>query len=127
MTKNILWGLQFSMSVAVVFALIVLTEYRLLGPGTTTRFGMTLGSVLLMYLCGGLLAGVVLGVGRPLGKTHVGAIILGIFVATCVYGSGCVAIYGSPAGWHGKQWFSAIFLGVVFGAFGGDKFFNDYS
>jgi hypothetical protein len=115
------------MVVAAGFAAIMSVEYVFLGSGTIARIGVTLPTILLMYVGAGLLAGIVLGVGRPLGKTHIGAIILGIFVATCVYGSACVAIYGLPNHWHGAEWFSSIAPGVVIGAFAGDKFFNDYA
>ena len=112
--------------VAVGFAVIVSVEYLFLGPRTTGRIGVTLPTMLLMYAGAGVLAGIVLGIGRPLGRTHIGAIILGVFVATCAYGSAGIAIYGLPNHWHGAEWFSTIFVGMVIGAFGGDKFFNDF-
>ena len=125
-TTNIAWGLRRSMAVAVAFAAIVSIEYVFLGPRTTCRIGVTLPTILLMYIGGGLAAGIVLGAGRPLAKTRVGSMILGVFVATCVYGSGCLAVYGPPNHWHGLAWSTTIVLGVGMGAFVGGKFFDDF-
>jgi hypothetical protein len=122
-TENIAWGIRGSMTVAVGFAVIVIVEYLVLGPGTTSRLGVTLPTVLLTYAGGGTLAGIVLGIGRPLTKTRVGSMILGVFVATCAYGSFAIAMYGLPNHWHGDTWFVAILLGVFVGALGGENLF----
>jgi hypothetical protein len=83
--------------------------------------------MLLVYVVAGTLAGILLGLGRPLAKFHIGAMVVGAFIGICTYGSAGIAIYGVPTHWHGAEWFSTVVIGVVIGAFGGDKFFNEYS
>ena len=113
------------MTVAMGFAAIVFIEYLVLGSRTTSRIGVTLPSILLMYVGGGVLAGIILGVGRPLGRTQVGSMVLGVFVATCVYVSAGIAIYGLPNHWHGKEWFSTVVVGILIGALSGNMFYKD--
>jgi hypothetical protein len=125
-TENIVWGLRRSMAVAAGFAAFVIVEYLLLGPRTTGRIGVTLPAILSIYVCGGLAAGIVLGVGRPWAKIRVGAVIIGVFVGICVYGSAGIIIDGLPSHWDGAAWFAAILVGGIIGAFGGNKFFDDH-
>ncbi len=127
MMDNIKWGLKRGMVPAVGFSAIVIVQYFSLGSGVVTHYGLTLPIVLLMYFGMGLVGGLVAGVGRPLARTHLGAMAMGVVIAAVGYGFFAVAIDGLPNHWQSDSWFAFAACSAVIGIWGGDKYYNSIS
>lgn len=74
---GITWGLCF----VATYIVFVIGLFLLRGPGPFERSGTTLPKVVAAYAIGGLVGGAVFGILLPLGRTRVGAALLGLVVA----------------------------------------------
>jgi len=113
--RNVLWGLALGLFGAVFFSVIAIVFWILGGPGVFEGNGTTLGATLLAYLVGGLLAGGLLGVLRPIARHWVGAAIVGVVCATAVYGAIAVSIEGLTI----RSVKTALIAGILLGPFFG--------
>jgi hypothetical protein len=117
-----MWGL----AVAVVISLYVLVLRGLSGPGPFERQGVTLLGVIAAYLGGGAVAGIVVGLLRPMTRWRWGAVSVGVLAA---FGSAVaigIAMEGHPALWGPDIWFGCTFAALFFGVVGGYKLFAEH-
>ena len=115
--SNLRWGLSWSIGFVVAYSLIALAVFILAGPPPYTSFA----NLILTYVILGILAGLTLGVLRPIGKTKAGAIILGMIIGILVYlgaGVSFVGVHGfrNPGGVIGL-----LIAGLVVGGLMGRK------
>jgi hypothetical protein len=127
MMGDIKWGLVRGMVAAVGFSAIVVAQYLLFGSGVVKHYGLTLPTVLVTYLAMGIVGGLIAGVGRPLARTHLGAMVMGVIIAAVGYGFFAVAMYGLPSHWDGGTCVVIAIISVVGGVYGGDKYYNKIS
>lgn len=114
-------GLCFS----VFYSLYVCGLYWVSGATPFERLGTSLGVVIGTYFFGGITAGLVVGILRPLTRWRSGAIFVGIIAAFFVFLGIGVASSGLPSRWRSGDWFAMTVLPVFFGAFAGNKFWKD--
>lgn len=94
MLGNLAWGCYWGMCGAVFYVLIAIVVYLVQGRLAFQARGITLPAVVKGYLFGGLGAGVVLGLLRPLGRWWWGAAVIGFFCAAPVWLGGLIANHG---------------------------------
>jgi hypothetical protein len=114
---NIRWGLGWTLGFTIAYSLIATAVFVVAGPPPDYSFGHLLAT----YLILGVIAGVALGVLRPIGKTKLGAVFLGMIVGTLVYLGSGMSVYGprmlrDPGGVIGL-----LLAGVVVGGLMGRK------
>jgi hypothetical protein len=110
--------LALTLVVAVAFIGYVLLLYLFRGSAPFAANGTTLGTTILAYLAGGALSGIVLGILLPLGRTRLGAALVGIASVLPMYTAVGVAVEGVGAlTWEG--WLDtavpSIFTGAALG------------
>lgn len=114
--KDIVWGLDESWAMAVFFAIIAVIGRLIVGPKFAR--GLRLLDILIDYALLGIIAGLLMGVFRPLTGTVRGAAIVG-----AIWGIFLMAMIRINAvglgNWHPKDiiWLSmGIFIGALFGS-----------
>jgi hypothetical protein len=121
---NLKWGLTQGMVVAVGFSAFVIIQYFAFGSGVVTHYGLTLPTVILTYVSMGIVGGLIAGLGRPLARTHIGAMAMGVILGAIGYGFFAVTMSGLPNHWRGENWFAVVFCSVIFGVYGGDRYYS---
>lgn len=119
--RNLLWGIRLGLTFAAVFSAWIVILIVLNGSLTLRlRGGYTANAltVIAAYLWGGMAAGAIVGLARPLGRNRVGAALIGVLAAAPVYAGMRVAVEGL-APWRGTDTLVVAILSVVVGGFGG--------
>ena len=119
--SSVVVGLAF----ACLYSLYVCGLYLLDGSAPFARLGTTLGIVIGTYFFGGISAGVVVGLLKPIARWRAGAIVVGIIAAFFVFFGILVASDGLPSRWGTDQWVTLIVLPTLFGTFAGNRFWKD--
>ena len=114
---NLRWGLSWSIGFIIVYSLIALAAFLLAGPPPHESFA----HLILTYVILGILAGLTLGVLRPIGKTKTGAIILGMIIGMLVYLGGGVSVEGVRGLGNPGGVIALLIAGVVVGGLMGRK------
>ena len=124
-SQNLLWGVRLGLVVAAMLCCIGVPLALLGGSEPLTHERIPAGTLLIVYLSGGFISGIVLGIARPLARWRVGAIVIGI-----VDGVICAALInmgtdGAFWAWHGMQWFVTIVMGTSIGGITANWFWED--
>jgi len=90
--KNLRWGVFWGACGAVFYGAYAVLLYLFAGAQAFSSKGATLGGTLGAYALGGVGAGVVLGLLRPLVRWWWGAALVGFFCAIPVWLGGLLAI-----------------------------------
>lgn len=126
MKSDIRWGIRVGLSFAALFSAWVLVLYTTQGPGAFERLGVTVWGAVLTYLTGGVVAGAIVGALRPLAKTRVGAMAVGVLAALPVAAAACYLLYGAPLHWKRSVVIAcgiyAVFIGLVCGSWFWSRF-----
>jgi hypothetical protein len=85
--RNLAWGLAWALAGATVLSAYVLILTLIRGSTRFESYGTTTWGVLASYYGAALVAGPAVGFLRPLVRSAVGAVIVGILVGTVVYGA----------------------------------------
>lgn len=115
--RNVIWGVFYSLSVALVFCGYVMVLYFVRGAAPFTANDTTLGGVLAAYVGSAILVGIVLGTFRPLLRHVLGVVVVGWICAAVVFLGIRVAVEG-PANWGPDDLRAAGILGLIFGPAG---------
>lgn len=83
--RNLLWGVAWGTSVALVFSLWVALLHRLRGPTLLEKYDLALLDVVAGYFLAGGAGGVMLGLLRPIAKGRVKTAMVGAAVGLLVY------------------------------------------
>lgn len=118
--RDLGWGLTGGCLFTFAYSAFVILLYLIAGPGPFERNGVTLGSVLLSYLFGGLAGGLVVGLLRPLTSRRLGAIAVGIIAATLVFVGIGIAVWGWLTRWDRDSWLTLATTSIIFGVYGGN-------
>lgn len=123
---NVAWGLAWGSLMAAIYCAIGLALRLVRGPHFLKGYGLPFGTLGLIYLEGGVGAGFVLGLFRPLLRWRAGAIGIGTFAGTIAYGAIAIAMSGPIAGWGAGDWIVLLCLGVGVGGSLGNVTWEQY-
>jgi len=112
--RRVLAGIVWGIGAATVLTGFVAVTTLLGTSGTFDRLGLSWGLVLRSYYTGGILAGALFGVARPLTRTIAGAVLFGALLGAIVYAS-AAWVLDDPTRLAG-MWRSAFLTGAVVGA-----------
>ena len=125
MSQNLLWGVRLGLVVAAMLCCIGVPLALLGGSEPLTHERIPAGTLLIVYLSGGFISGIVLGMARPLARWRVGAIVIGIVDGVICAALINMATDGAFWAWHGMQWFVTIVMGTSIGGITANWFWED--
>jgi hypothetical protein len=108
--RNLLWGLACTLFGATALSVYVLVLTLVRRSTWFEPYGVTTWTIIGTYYGAGVLAGLVLGILRPLTHTLVGTLIVAVLAASIVYGAIGFAMDGRI------DLTRAVFLGTLVGA-----------
>lgn len=108
-------GLLYGLGFATLYCLYVIGLYLLAGSAPFEKVGVSLVGIVASYIGGGVLCGLLYATLHPLGKSFIGAMLLGIPCGIAVVFGVVVATDGLPAQWTRETWELVLVLGMVFG------------
>jgi len=124
--RNLAWGVAWGVGMGAVFCLLGVALFVMRGPGFLDGYGITFGTLMLVYLVGGAGAGAVVGLARPLLRWRVGAIATGIVGGTIVYGAVTVALVGPIGQWGTIERAVPVILGIFTGSLFGNRAWEEF-
>lgn len=79
--ENLVWGLRYGLRYAVFFSVLAFAAFLIAGPRSFAEAGTTLGLTLITYFAGGVAAGAMVGICRPLLHSWLAAALIGVLAA----------------------------------------------
>jgi hypothetical protein len=124
--EDLKWGLKHALGMATFFTILVLVLPVGLGKSRALKeLGMPLQVVIAAYYGFGVIAGVALGLLRPLTVKRSGGALVGSVIAFLIYGGGLVALYGSrPWEWPFLFWVVLVIFSCGLGSVVGIAYWN---
>jgi hypothetical protein len=114
--RNLRWGIGNGLFMGCFFTAVVLVIRVVPGNRPFERTGVTIASTIAVYLIGGMLAGAIIGLLRPLARYALGAMLVSIPAALPVAIRMAVAFEGPPSHWARSDWANILLLtGLRFG------------
>jgi hypothetical protein len=117
---NVRWGTRLGVLFACIYTFIALAIFTLQGPATYRRNLGQLGLAILVYFGGGIAAGTIVGLLRPLTRDRGWAIVVGIVAALPMFFGAAVAVRGGIAALGPDMKFSIVLCSLVLGSFAGN-------
>ena len=115
--RNVAWGVGWGLVLAAILLIAASLVYLAAFIGAAS-VGLSFWRLVLVYLGGGLLGGLVVGLLRPLTRSHLGAALVGVVAAVPV-GVGVRLLRNGLAPWSDKDtWALAIFALALGGVVG---------
>lgn len=111
-------GMRYGVFLGIVFSVFGAIAVVVSGPASLSRYGTTLPAVIGTYLAGGALGGAFVGALLPLGRSAVGAAVIGVLTAGLIGVGIRVSMYGL-APWVIRDTLTLLLFASVVGAFGG--------
>ncbi len=111
---NLRWSFAWTLWVATAFSGYVLIVSLLDGSTRFQRYGLSPWQIIATYYAAAVLAGVALGLLRPLTDGRLGAYLVGVLIGFSVYGAIGVSMYGLT----GKVAGIAAICGLLVGGLG---------
>jgi len=99
--RNIKWGVSGGLGIAACYCVWVIGIYLIRGDEPFTRQGATLGKVLAVYVWGGALGGLIVGLLRPMAEDEVGALVVGLLAGIPIAAGIVTCVVGWP--WSAKE------------------------
>jgi len=115
LVANVRWGAYWGFVSGCMYSLSQLGLRLVVGPEYFAQHDVTGQEIIPIYIMGLTLAGVIVGIARPLTRWLPGALVVGAIAAVPLMIGVCVAKYGPVNRWTGDQWSTAILSGVLFG------------
>lgn len=113
--RNAVWGVGWGCCMAMVYSLVALTLYAIGGSRILHTPGLTIGKVLLSYWFDGIVAGLSIGLARPLLTRRWGLGLVGALAGSVAFIGIETARKGLPTGWSIGDWVAVLVLGGVLG------------
>jgi hypothetical protein len=106
-------GVILALLVAAFYSVVTIVYYLVAGEVPFGELGISLAEALAAYCLGGLLSGIAYGILKPLARTTLSALFVGILIATPVFASfGFVS--DDPIGWPVAAAMT-VFFGLIAG------------
>jgi hypothetical protein len=115
MTLNLVWGVKNGAFMAAAYSIAALVIYAVLGNHAIHTPGLTIGLVLESYWVGGLTAGLLVGILRPLSKLRWGPYLLGAIAGITVFAAFQASTMGPMWRWSWGDWIEPCILGTIMG------------
>ena len=109
------WALKRAYSFAAVYCVWVLGLYVVGGEEPFRKLGAPFWAVELFYLATAGLAGLVVGLLRPLIRSAVGAYFVGVLAGFSIIAGGELLLFGNPLRWDLPQWIPTSLFGPLAG------------
>ena len=90
--RNVIWGVGYGLAFAALFMAWAVIARIIGGADAFGEKGTTLLTVLALYLFGGVAAGGIVGLLRPIVRWRIGSVLVGIIAAEVIYGAGWIAL-----------------------------------
>ena len=103
------------MGMATLYSLWVVGVRIVSGPAPFQEVGASLPAVIGAYYFGGLIGGLLFDGLRPLSRFYLGAVAIGVLVASLVFMGITMASEGVPTTWTAQDWQDCLVLGTIFG------------
>jgi hypothetical protein len=113
--SNIVTGALFGFSIGMMFSVYVSLLYVVRGSAPFERLEVSVLSVVVFYLLGGIAIGSLVGLLLPLAKSRLGAVLVGSVAGTATFVFALVSIYGFTS-WSGVAALLAVTWGVLVGS-----------
>lgn len=107
-------GMRYGVFLGVVFSAFGAIAVVVSGPASLSRYSTTLLAVIGVYLVGGGLGGALVGALLPLGRSVIGAAVIGVFTAGLIGVGIRVSRYGL-APWVIRDTLTLLLFAVVVG------------
>lgn len=104
---------------AAYYCAFVVLLFLVRGASPFERRGVSLGAVLLLYVFGGLSAGAIVGLLRPITRARAGAMLVGIPAAVPTVIALVVLHQGMPGSWDEATWRGVALLSGFLGSAAG--------
>ena len=114
-TRNILWGVGSGAVMALAYSVLALMIYAILGNHAIHTRGLTIGLVLISYWVGGLTAGLLIGVLRPLSRLRWGPYLIGAVAGIAIIAAFQASTMGPMWRWSLNDWATPLILGIIMG------------
>ena len=101
-----------------MYALLAVVLYAVGGPGRFERTGASIGSLCILYLLGGLAAGVILGVFRSALDERHSAFVVAVIAAFPIALGLTVLLTGNRSNWTMREWSTTAFMSLFIAAIG---------
>ena len=122
--RDLRWGIGWGLFAGFFYSLVALAIYAFQGSRPFGSRGITFASTVAVYFFGGLTAGSIVGLLRPLTRLRVGAMAVGIVAAIPACMAGVFILYGPIAQWGAREGFVVVAGSLLFGALGGWEFWE---
>ena len=113
--KNLRWRIKTGIRAGLTFTVIAVIAFVLDFKHTLSAKGLTFLAVAAAYLGGGVVAGAIVGALRPLGRSRLGAVLLGVIACVPV----AIAIRLAAEGFTPWTRGDSIIVGLMAVGFGG--------
>lgn len=112
-------GIRWGLKVAGVYCAYVIVLYILTGGNAFMEIGVSLPTVLVVYLLGGVVGGGLVGVLLPIAQSSLlGAMAIGILGMAPIITGAVITVYGVPP-WKSNAMRPIIGLSIMLGSYGG--------
>jgi hypothetical protein len=115
MMRRVLRGAGGGVGLAMLYSIYAVVVAHTSGPQAFAKDGVTLETVVLTYLAGGIVGGAIVGALFPLRRSFVGAVVVG-FVAVVPFIMGIFySMTGVPTRWQSSDWLGVFVISAAFG------------
>src|SRR6185312_850256 len=124
LVANVRWGVTWGLRMALLFSawigILMILNRSVTLPGGETNHHVNAFAVVALYVGGGIAAGAIVGLLRPLERTMAGAMLTG-FVAALPFFGGCSLLVHSLSLWYSTDTIvtvaASLMLGPMVGAY----------
>lgn len=112
--RDVRWGIAHGFGFAVLYSIFAVILY-LLRRGAFDRHGTSLGAVLSLYFAAGVVGGALVGALRPLTRSRLGSMVVGVVAMTPVFLGVGILLFGPFSGWGEDNWVPMLLGAVILG------------
>lgn len=113
LSENVKWGLGWGVFMACFYSAFAVLILLTRGPQAFTSKGASFTGMISVYIVGGILAGGILGMLRPITRHFLGAVVAAIPVSVPPSGGLLIAIRGAPLQWSRNTWLALVVLTCI--------------
>jgi hypothetical protein len=116
--EDVIWGAKLGLVIGVMYTALAVLLYAFTGSGRFDKVGIPVGVLCLLYLVGGLVAGLVLGVFRSALDNRASAFVVGILAAMPISFGITGALSHGFSQWTMDEWIMVLVMSMILSAMG---------